>query len=117
MACDSACVPIYSPAGLEGSGGGGPGSFIAFSKEELNGVKGRVSIMMLPLAPPTPFTPFTLGTGVEENGGIEDVILDGGWSRRGSMPFTAIRDTRASSSCVSWIYSAGGRGINGGGAA
>lgn len=71
-------MPIYSPAGLEGSGGGGPGSFIAFSNDELNGVKGRVSIMMLPLAPPAPFTPFALGKGVEENGGIEAVILEGG---------------------------------------
>ncbi len=71
-------MSIYSPAGLEGSGGGGPGSLIAFSNDELNGVKGRVSIMMLPLAPPAPFTPFTLGKGVEENGGIEDVILEGG---------------------------------------
>jgi len=30
-------------------------------------------------------------------------------------PFRASFDTRASSSCVSWIYSAGGRGMSGGG--
>lgn len=34
----------------------------------------------------------------------------------GSFPDITKRDTRASSSCVSCIYSAGGRGINGGGA-
>ena len=31
------------------------------------------------------------------------------------IPWFTYRETRASSSCVSWIYSAGGRGIRGGG--
>lgn len=34
---------------------------------------------------------------------------------RGIAPFIVIRTTRASSSCVSLMYSCGGRGINGGG--
>jgi hypothetical protein len=41
--------------------------------------------------------------------------LAGGMSKGGVIPCCTYRETRASSSCVSWMYSAGGRGARGGG--
>ena len=86
-------IRVYS-AGFGGKGGGGPGVFNESNPVE-NGVNGRKSTPGVP--------PFTLPNPDAP-------------STSGIVPFKTYFDTRSSSSCVSWIYSTGGRGINGGGA-
>lgn len=90
---------FYSPD--LGSGGGGPGVALGVSNADLNGVNG---FMSNPGAAPdggsAVSTPFALGAPL---------------SRLGTSSLFR-RDSRASSSCVSLMYSTGGRGMSGGGA-
>jgi len=92
----------YYSAGLGGSGGGGPGSF--GSKPGVKGVKGATSKPGL--------VDFLNREG---DGERVDGCMDGSISSAGTTPAVTKRDTRKSSSCVSCMYSTGGRGFNGGG--
>ena len=88
----------HSSAGLGGKGGGGPGVF--GSKPPVKGVNGATS------------SPWF----VDDLRASDTVVGSGSSSTEGTVFVVTNRETRASSSCVSWMYSAGGRGISGGGA-
>lgn len=107
-------ISNQSSAGFGGSGGGGPGSVSpgVCSKVAENGEKGRTS------SGGATDEDADVGRyiGVGASAGLMfRLVLREITSSGGSTPFIANCDTRASSSCVSWMYSTGGRGMSGGG--
>jgi hypothetical protein len=89
-------VSSHDGGGESGLGGNGGGRTLVNPVEK--GMKGFISTSVA--------LPFPLGCGSTSSS-----------SSRANAPSSwTIRDTRSSSSCVSWIYSAGGLGISGGGA-
>lgn len=104
-------VVLSHSAGFGGSGGGGPGDLRATLDPSYPARRGVNCCWSFAAA---------LGNGDGARLPFP-LIMFGEWfrwswsSKDGFSPFMVNLETRASSACVSWMYSAGGLGIRGGG--